>query len=135
MYQSNIESTIDFYNQSKFLQDPYHPNGFNGTWQFSSHDRIPSVFHGFIQRYFGTYRVRRVPLEKINSIINELWEGPGSLEKIFRLEDELRASGKDVKFTSADQAAIKAKKDEYEDEKELSITDNAFIVGFEDTDD
>lgn len=134
MYQSNLEQKIEFYNNPELLDNPFHPNGFKGTWQFSSHDLIPNVFHGFIQRYFGIYRIRRIPLEKINSILNELWEGPGSLEKIFRLEDELRASGKDVKFTAADQAAIKAKKDNLEDERPLSDAEDLFVIGFEDTD-
>ena len=133
MYQTNIESTIEFYNNPKFLEDPFHPNGFKGTFQFSAHDLIPSVFHGFLQRYFGQYKIRRVPLEKINQVMNEVWEGPGSLEKIFRLEEELRASGKDIKFTAADMAAIKAKKDDIEDD--IVLADSLLNIGFENTDD
>ena len=133
MYQTNIESKIKFYNNAKFLDDPFHVNGFKGTFQFSAHDLIPSVFHGFLQRYFGQYKIRRVPLEKINQVMNEIWEGPGSLEKIFRLEEELRASGKDIKFTAADMAAIKAKKDDIEDD--IVLADNMLIIGFENTDD
>ena len=133
MYQTNIESTIEFYNNPKYLEDPFHPNGFNGTFQFSAHELIPSVFHGFLQRYFGQYKIRRVPLEKINQVMNDVWEGPGSLEKIFRLEEELRVSGKDVKFTAADMAAIKAKKDDIEDD--IVLADSLLNIGFESTDD
>ena len=133
MYQTNIESTIEFYNNPKYLEDPFHPNGFNGTFKFSAHDLIPSVFHGFLQRYFGQYKIRRVPLEKINQVMNDVWEGPGSLEKIFRLEEELRASGKDIKFTAADMAAIKAKKDDIEDD--IILADSLLNIGFENTDD
>ena len=133
MYQTNIESTIEFYNNPKFLEDPFHPNGFKGTFQFSAHDLIPCVFHGFLQRYFGQYKIRRVPLEKINQVMNDVWEGPGSLEKIFRLEEELRASGKDIKFTAADMAAIKAKKDDIEDD--IILADSLLNIGFENTDD
>ena len=133
MYQTNIESTIEFYNNPKYLEDPFHPNGFNGTFQFSAHELIPSVFHGFLQRYFGQYKIRRVPLEKINQVMNDVWEGPGSLEKIFRLEEELRASGKDIKFTAADMAAIKAKKDDIEDD--IILADSLLNIGFENTDD
>jgi len=135
MYQSNLEAKIDFYNNPRFLEDPFHPNGFKGTWQFSSHDLIPSVLQGFIQRYFGVYRIRRIPIEQINTLINELWDGPGSLEKIFRLEEDLRASGKDVKFTAADHAAIKARKDQYEDTQEQTIVENSLSIGFEDDND
>ena len=124
MYQSNIESKIDFYNNPRFVDDPFHPAGFRGTWQFSDHSLIPEVFNGFLQRYFGQYRIRRIPLEKINEVLNELWEGPGSLEKIFRLEEELRASGKEVKFTSADLASIKAKRDTDVEDIEIDTSDD-----------
>ena len=116
MYQSNIESKIEFYNQPRFVDDPFHPAGFKGTWNFSDHNLIPEIFHGFLQRHFRQYKIRRIPLHQINDILNELWEGPGSLEKIFKLEEEMRLSGREVKFTLADIAAIKAKKaDEEED--------------------
>ena len=117
-------SKIDFYNNPRFVDDPFHPAGFRGTWQFSDHSLIPEVFNGFLQRYFGQYRIRRIPLEKINEVLNELWEGPGSLEKIFRLEEELRASGKEVKFTSADLASIKAKRDTDVEDIEIDTSDD-----------
>ena len=132
MYQTNIESKIDFYNQARFLEDRFHPNGFQGTWTFTDHNNIPDVFHGFIQRYFGQYRIRRVPLDKINNILNEIWSGPGSLEKIFRLEHEMKVNGKDVKFTAADLAVIKAKKDT--DEEEV-LKEDELDIGFSRLDD
>jgi len=131
MYQTNIESKIEFYNKARFINDPFHPNGFKGTWAFSAHELIPDVFHGFIQRYFGQYRIRRVPLEKINNVLNELWEGPGSLEKVFRLENELKESGKDVKFTTADLASIKAKRTDDEDDEPL-FEDIHLDIGLDD---
>lgn len=119
MYQDNIESKIEFYNNPKFVDDPFHPAGFNGTWAFTSHELIPDVFTGFIQRYFGQYKIRRVPLDKINSLLNELWEGPGSLEKIFRLDQELKLSGKKITFTASDLESIKAKANTEEDDDEM----------------
>jgi len=131
MYDT-FEDKINYYNRPELVNDPHHPAGFNGTFAFSAHDKIPEVFHGFIQRHFGSYKIRRVPLEQINEVLNELWEGPGSLEKIFKLERELYNNGKDVKFTAADQAAIKAKK--YEDEEDLDDLPK-LNIGFDDTDD
>ena len=120
MNQSNIESKINFYNDPRFVDNPFHPAGFRGTWQFSDHSLIPDVFHGFLQRYFGQYKIRRVPLDKINSLLNELWEGPGSLEKIFRLDEELKSSGKKITFTASDLESIKAKANtEEEDDDEM----------------
>ena len=115
MLDDTLGGKIAFYNQPRFVDDPYHPAGFTGTFAFSSHRRIPEVFHAFLQRHFGQYRIRRVPIEDINEIMNELWEGPGSLEKILRLENDMFNSGKDVKFTAADIAAMKAKIVEEED--------------------
>jgi len=132
MYQTNIDSKIEFYNNPKFTENPFHPNGFKGTWNFSSHELIPEVFQGFLQRYFGQYKIRRIPLEKINDILNEIWEGPGSLKKVFELEHELKLSGKEVKFTTADVAAIKAKRDSDEDDI-LPLDDKQLDIGFGDT--
>jgi|TARA_B110000240_G_scaffold19456_1_gene19783 hypothetical protein len=117
MLHSCVEDKIAFYNQTRFVENPNHPNGFNGTFAFTSVSKIPEVFHAFLQRHFGQYRIRRLPVDKINELLNELWEGPGSLEKIFLLEKELMLSGKDVKFTAADLAIMKSKKAEEEDEE------------------
>lgn len=116
MLEERLEEKIDFYNRPQFVNDPFHPAGFKGTWAFSDHSKIPDVFHEFLQRYYGVYRIRRVPIDQINKLLNELWEGPGSLEKIFRMQDDLRKSGKDVKFTAADVAAIKVKEVEEDDD-------------------
>ena len=117
MLDDTLGGKIAFYNQPRFVDDPYHPAGFTGTFAFSSHRRIPEIFHAFLQRHFGQYRIRRVPIEDINAIMNELWEGPGSLEKIFRLENDMYNSGKEVKFTAADLAVMKQKLPEDDEEK------------------
>ena len=123
MLDDTLGGKIAFYNQPRFVHDPYHPAGFTGTFAFSSHRRIPEIFHAFLQRHFGQYRIRRVPIEDINAIMNELWEGPGSLEKIFRLENDMYNSGKDVKFTAADLAVMKQKLPE-EDEEEVAVKES-----------
>ena len=123
MLDDTLNSKIAFYNQPRFVDDPYHPAGFTGTFAFSSHRRIPEIFHAFLQRHFGQYRIRRVPIEDINAIMNELWEGPGSLEKIFRLENDMYNSGKEVKFTAADLAVMKQKLPE-DDEEEVAVKES-----------
>ena len=124
MYEHRIEEKVAYYLRPEHVANPHHISGFNGTFAFSSHDLIPEVFHGFIQRYFGSYRIRRVPLDKINEVLNDLWEGPGSIEKILRLEHEMQVSGKDVKFTAADIAAVKAKKASDIDDEPLAKEEN-----------
>ena len=114
-YVSTLESRVEYYNQPALVNNPNHPAGFKGTFAFSDHSLIPEVFTGFLQRQFGSMRIRRIPLKDINALLNELWEGPGSLEKIFRLEEDLQIAGKEIRFTSADIAAIKVKPDDDED--------------------
>ena len=123
MLDDTLGGKIAFYNQPRFVKNTSHPAGFTGTFAFSSHRRIPEIFHAFLQRHFGQYRIRRVPIEDINAIMNELWEGPGSLEKIFRLENDMYNSGKEVKFTAADLAVMKQKLPE-DDEEEVAVKES-----------
>jgi hypothetical protein len=118
-----LEDKVDFYKRD--IDNPFSVNGFRGTWQFSDHTLIPDTLHGFLTRYFGIGKLRRVPLKEINKLMNELWEGPGSLEKLFRLEAEMRAAGQQIKFDSRDFAKMK-KEDAEEDEDELDIPLNVF---------
>jgi len=109
----SIETKIAFY--AKDIDNPFSVNGFRGTWAISDHNLIPSVFNGFLQRHFGVMRLKRIKLDEINALLNELWDGPGSLEKIFRMENELYKSGATIKFSAMDVAKIK-KYEEEEDE-------------------
>jgi len=110
-----VEAKIAFY--EKDIDNRFSVNGFQGTWAFSDHSLIPSVFNGFLQRHFGVMRLKRVKLEEINALLNELWEGPGSLAKIFHMENELYKAGASIKFTALDIAKIKKyEEDEADDE-------------------
>ena len=93
-----LESKIAFY--ARDVDNPFSVNGFRGTWAFSDHNLIPDVLHEFLMLYFRESRLRRVKIEKINEVMNEVWDGPGSLEKIFRLTVEMRADGRDIAFSS-----------------------------------
>lgn len=129
---SIIEDKIAFY--KKDIDNPFSVNGFKGTWQFSDHSLIPDILNGFLLRYFQVGRLKRVPLEKINSIMNEVWEGPGSLEKIFMLEKEMELSGKTIKFDPRDFTKSKKKEEEEEDEGYLMMPDLP-INSFDDNED
>ena len=124
-----VEAKIAFY--EKDIDNRFSVNGFQGTWAFSDHNLIPQIFNGFLQRHFGVMRLKRIKLEEINAILNELWEGPGSLAKILRMENELYKAGATIKFTSLDIAKIKKyEEDEADDEFPLVQLD----VPFEDDD-
>jgi hypothetical protein len=107
-----VENKINFY--KKDIDDPHTVNGFRGTWKFSDHTLIPDSLYGFLTRHFGQAKLRRIPLDKINQVMNEVWEGPGSLEKLFRLELEMRQAGKMIKFDARD--FVKDKKDDEDEE-------------------
>lgn len=115
-----LDSRIEFY--KKDIDNPFSVNGFRGTWQFSDYNLIPSTLHGFLTRYFGIGKIKRIPLEEINKLMNEVWEGPGSLEKLFRLEAEMIASGQTIKFDSRDFAKDKKKDEEEEDEFDIPLS-------------
>ena len=123
-----LESKIEFY--KKDIDNRFSVNGFQGTWAISDHTLIPQVFFGFLQRHFGVMRLRRIKIEEINKVLNELWEGPGSLEKIFRLENELYKSGATIRFTATDIAKIK----KYESEED-EVLDDLPLSKFNDFDD
>jgi hypothetical protein len=114
----SVEDKINFYKQD--IDNPYSVNGFRGTWNFSDHTLIPDSLHGFLTRQFGQAKLRRIPLDKINQVMNEVWEGPGSLDKLFRLELEMRQAGKMIKF-DANDFKDKKKDDEEEDDGPLAL--------------
>jgi hypothetical protein len=124
-----LEAKIEFY--KKEIDNPHSVNGFRGTWKFSDHNLIPDVLRGFLQRHYGVMRLQRIKLEDINKLLNELWEGPGSLEKILRLENDLYNAGATIKFSPLDIA--KSKKYEEDDEEELDDLPKAqFSESFDD---
>ena len=119
-YETELNSKISFYNDPALINNPHHPAGFKGTFKFSEHRLIPEVYLGFLQRHFGVLRLTRIKIEEINKLMNEVWEGPGSLEKIFRLEEEYRASGRAVQITPADYVKVKkVTKDEDDEDDEF----------------
>ena len=69
-------------------------NGFNGTFAFSDHLLIPEGLTEFLLEYFRpklkegrgkSGHIDQSDLEEINTLLNELWEGPGSMSKIIRM--------------------------------------------------
>lgn len=74
-----------------YSDNPFTVNGFKGTWAISDHDLIPSSLNNFIRECFPNIeRFKKIPLEDINRVLNEAWEGPGSLPKLEALAREMR---------------------------------------------
>ncbi|MDB4257191.1 hypothetical protein N9827_00860 [bacterium] len=76
---------------------PWLPNGFAGTFAYSDHRLIPETITEFLLEHFrsrvGEARknhISAIPLEEINDLMNEVWEGPGSMVKIVDMTYKLR---------------------------------------------
>jgi len=107
IFEISLEEQIKFYNDPKIIDCPHAVNGFRGNWKFSDHQLIPDILRMFIMRSFKVNRINRVSLDKINALMNSVWEGPGSLEKILRKEFEMRTTvdikpDVHIKFKSGD---------------------------------
>jgi hypothetical protein len=86
----NSYSEVEFW-KTQSTDNPSTVNGFRGTWKFSDHSLIPDTFNNFLLEYFYQYpKINKIPLEKINEVMNQVWEGPGSMVKIAQLTEELR---------------------------------------------
>lgn len=86
-----LDSNVHYY--KKEMKRPNSINSFNGTFQIGDHARIHEVFNEFLMYSFKTSRLRKIKIEDINKLLNEVWEGPGSVEKILRMTHELRQTG------------------------------------------
>lgn len=49
---------------------------------FSDTELVPELFRNFAVEHFNLERFRRVDLDKLNSALNDMWDGPGSAAKI-----------------------------------------------------
>ena len=93
-----IPTAVSTYWANMPTDDPFSINGFAGTFAFSHHSRIPEPHVEFLLEYFrkqlGETRrghIKAIPLEDINEVMNEVWDGPGSVIKLVNLTYQLRA--------------------------------------------
>ncbi len=81
--------------------DPQTINGFKGTFAFTDHLLIPQGITEFLLEHFHKQcfkaagrakknHISAIELDEINELMNEIWEGPGSMTKISYLTNELR---------------------------------------------
>lgn len=89
-------ASVDTYWERQPTDVPGTLNSFDGTFAFSDHTLIPEALRNFIFEHFPKHeRFRTIPLDEINTIMNDAWEGPGSMVKINRLYQEMRAARRD----------------------------------------
>lgn len=85
------------YWQDQPTDQPWLLNGFKGTWAFSDHSTIPDTINEFLLEHYrdrlGEIRkghVKAIPLNEINDLLNQVWEGPGSMVKLVNLTYDIR---------------------------------------------
>lgn len=73
--------------------NPHTLNGFAGTWQISDHSLLAEPLVEYVMECFPKVeRFKRIPLEDINRVLNDIWEGPGSMQRVVDRTLALRAA-------------------------------------------
>ena len=86
---------------SQPTDDPMTNNGFKGTFAFTDHLLIPQGITEFLLEHFHKQcfktasgwkknHIEAIELDEINELMNEIWDGPGSMNKIATLTNEMR---------------------------------------------
>ena len=101
-YVSSKESAVAYW-ESTPTDQPWLLNGFNGTWAFSDYSLIPQPILEFLHEYYnkrlGELRknhIKTVKLNEINDLLNDIWDGPGSMSKIVAMTYDMRIARLDV---------------------------------------
>ncbi len=96
--EASKKSLIEYW-ESQPTDRPWLLNGFKGTWAISDHSLIPEDIIEFLLENFrnqlGEMRkghVKSISLNEINDLLNDVWEGPGSMSKIVNLTYDMRHS-------------------------------------------
>lgn len=115
------QSNVDFW-KDRDIDKPHYINGFKGTWNFSDHSLIPQPLFDFIlESFHPEEKIKRIPLEDINKLMNEVWEGPGSMVKIvetLRMLRQNRYAGKPNSLTGLDPVKTI---DDFSDEEKTTV--------------
>jgi len=112
------------------VDQAYSIYSFDGTFAITDHARIAEPLKMFLMLSFGTARLERVDLDKINELLNEVWHGPGSMETIFKMEHELN---KTVNISALDMPKFKATKVDLTDAPLADASASASDFNFEAT--
>jgi hypothetical protein len=120
-------ASIDTYWENQPTDQPHTLNGFAGTWAFSDHNLIPDGLRNFIMESFPKVeKFKRIPLDQINTLMNDVWEGPGSMPKIARLTKEMRIARTNSSVESSSSSVHDVKTiDDYSDEEMVSFRNDS----------
>lgn len=107
--------------EGRDLDKPHTLGGFKGTWAFSDHSLIPQDLNNFIlESFHPVEKIKRIPLEEINALMNDVWEGPGSMAKLERLYFEMKAARMERMTSSSKDLGEVKTMDDYSEEEMTS---------------
>ena len=70
---------------------PWTLNGFAGTFAIPTHSGVAQELQNYVMECFPkAERFSRIPMEDVNRVLNDVWEGPGSMVKVIERTQELR---------------------------------------------
>lgn len=76
---------------------------FAGTWAISDHMLIPETILEFLLEHYRTkvgerlrHHIKNIPLNEINDLLNDVWEGPGSMPKLVTMTHNMRMQRLDI---------------------------------------
>ena len=103
-----LNNTAVEYWSKQPTDQPWLLNGFRGTFAYSDHRRIPEALLEFLLEHFykrlgdaRKHHIKSIELDEINELLNDIWDGPGSMPKIARLTQDMRMSRLDIVIDDA----------------------------------
>jgi hypothetical protein len=103
-----LNNTAVEYWSKQPTDQPWLLNGFRGTFAYSDHRRIPEALLEFLLEHFykrlgdaRKHHIKSIELDEINELLNDIWDGPGSMPKIAKLTQDMRMSRLDIVIDDA----------------------------------
>jgi len=102
---------------------PWLLNGFAGTFAITDHDGVAEELRNYVMECFPKVeRFKRIPMEDVNRVLNEIWEGPGSMAKVVSRTNELRNARRSRSEQTIKLDEVKTIDDYSSDDFEVRIT-------------
>ena len=101
-YTASKASSVAYW-ESTPTDQPWLLNGFKGTFAYSDYSLIPQPILEFLHEHYnkklGDLRknhIKTIDLNEINDLLNNIWDGPGSMSKLVAMTHDMRIARLDV---------------------------------------
>jgi len=101
--------------------NPWTLNGFQGTFAISDHSLVAEELRQYVMECFPKVeRFNRIPIDDVNRVLNEVWQGPGSMSMLVQRTQDLRDARRSRSTETIKMDEVKSI-DDYTDE-EFAVT-------------